>query len=131
VGTTSPARTLSITNPNTSVLTVTSISVTAPFGLAANSCGSSISAGGTCQVSLTFNPTTDTNAIGTNETGKVTIVDNGKTASQTVALSGTAYGTPTSTGPVVSFVSPTSRAVILEPAIANESWLSLVDSAVR
>src|SRR5579862_7730158 len=79
VGTTSPAKTLLITNPNTSALTVTSIRVTAPFGLAGNSCGSSISAGGRCQVSLTFNPTTDINPLATSQTGMVTVVDNGKT----------------------------------------------------
>jgi Galactose oxidase, central domain/Kelch motif len=100
VGSVSAAKTITITNPNISALDIVSISAAAPFEVVANSCGSSITAGGHCQVSVTFNPTTDSSPAGTTEVGKLTVADDGKTASQSVSLSGVAFGavpTPTST----------------------------------
>ena len=94
VGTVSATRTVTITNPNVLALAIASISTTGPFQVITNACGSSISPGGNCQVGVTFNPTTDTNSAGTVETGKLVVADDGKTASQTLTLSGTAFGNP-------------------------------------
>ena len=60
--------------------------------ITANSCGSSVPANSTCQVSVTFNPTTDSTASGTTETGKLTFTDNGQVPTQTVTLTGIAFG---------------------------------------
>ena len=94
VGTVSATRTVTITNPNVLALAIASISTTGPFQVITNACGSSISPGGNCQVGVTFNPTTDTNSAGTVETGKLVVADDGKTASQTLTVSGTAFGNP-------------------------------------
>ena len=91
VGTVSQPKTLTITNPNVLTLDITSIVVASPFQKVADSCGSSISAGGSCSVSVTFNPTTPSNPSGTTETAKLTVTDDGKTAAQTVSLSGVAF----------------------------------------
>jgi hypothetical protein len=113
----SAAKTVTITNPNILALDVSSISATAPFEVIANSCGSSISAGGNCQVSMTFNPTTDTSATGTSEIGKLTVTDDGKTASQSVTLSGTAFGAvPTATATPTATPTATATATATDTA---------------
>ncbi|MGA8794975.1 choice-of-anchor D domain-containing protein, partial [Candidatus Binatus sp.] len=85
VGSVSAVKTVTITNPNIVPVNVGSMSATVPFELVSDSCGSAISAGGNCQVSVTFNPTTDTNSTRTVETGKLIVSDDGKTASQSVS----------------------------------------------
>ena len=106
VGTVSSAKTVTITNPNIVALGIASISAAAPFNMVANSCGSSISASGNCQVSVTFNPTTDSTP---GQTGKLTITDSGKTPSQSVNLSGTAFGPgPTATPTITATPTPSS-----------------------
>jgi len=87
VGSVSAVKSVTLTNPNILPLDISSITATVPFAVVANSCGSAISAGGNCQVSATFNPT-DSDPIGTTETGKLTVTDDGKTGSQMVSLSG-------------------------------------------
>ena len=109
VGSVSATKSVTITNPNAVALAVSSITVPAPFEKVADSCEPSISAGANCQVSVTFNPTTDTSPTGTAETAKLTIADNGKTASQTVNLSGTAFGVvPTPTATATATATPTA-----------------------
>ena len=73
VGAASAIKTVTITNPNILPLDISSISAPLPFEVVANLCGSSISASGNCQVSVAFNPTTDTSLTGTAETGKLTV----------------------------------------------------------
>ena len=82
VGSVSATKSVTITNPNILPLNITSIGTATPFDVVANTCGSSIAAGGNCQVSMTFNPTTDSSPAGTTQTGKLIVTDNGKTASQ-------------------------------------------------
>jgi hypothetical protein len=102
VGSVSPPKTVTVTNSNVVALSISSISATLPFNLLTNSCGSSIPAGGSCQVSLTFNPTGDSKTTGTTQTGKLTVSDNGKTPSQSVSLSGVAFGAPPSATPTAT-----------------------------
>jgi hypothetical protein len=105
----SATKTVTITNPNILALDISSISTSPPFKVITNSCGSSISAAGNCQVSVTFNPTTDSNPAGTVQTGKLAVTDNGKTATQSVSLSGTAFGAvPTATATATATASPTA-----------------------
>jgi sugar lactone lactonase YvrE len=100
VGTMSAVQTLTLTNPGTAALSVTSIVVSGDFALTQN-CGSSVAAGAHCTLSVTFTPT----AAGT-RTGAVTITDNANGSPQTVALSGTGAVSAV-TAPTVT-LSPTS-----------------------
>jgi len=85
-GTTSAAQTVTLSNTGSAVLTVANIAISGDFS-EANNCGNSVTAGGSCTISVTFTPS----AAGT-RTGTLTITDNnnGATGStQTVSLTGT------------------------------------------
>ena len=82
VGTTSSALPITVENAASVPVAVTSVTVTPPFDLAANGCGSSIAANSDCALSVTFKPTQAGAASGT-----LSIVDAAGT--QTVILSGT------------------------------------------
>jgi len=69
VNTTSAPQTVTLSNSNQAAVTFSSIATSGPYAITANSCGSSVPAQSTCQVSVTFNPTTDSNPNGTTETG--------------------------------------------------------------
>jgi parallel beta-helix repeat protein len=88
-GASSAAQTVTVSNPTGSAAAVSSIAVTGDFKQT-NNCGSSIAAGGSCTVSVTFTPT----AAGT-RTGTLTVNAGGVT--NTVSLSGTG----TAPGPVL------------------------------
>jgi hypothetical protein len=81
IGTSSLALPITVENSATAAVPVTSISVTPPFVLAANACGSSLAANSDCGLSVTFAPTQAGAAAGT-----LTLVDSAGT--QTVVLSG-------------------------------------------
>ena len=120
VGSVSAIKSVTITNPNILPLDIMAIGATAPFTVVANSCGASISAGGNCQVSVTFNPTTDSNPTGTVQIGKLNVADNGKTSSQSVTLSGTAFGAvPTATETATATATTTTTATATETATAT------------
>src|SRR5713226_6839552 len=86
LGTTSAAKTVTLTNSGGATLTISSITVTGDFAQI-NTCGTSVAAGANCTISVTFTPTT----TGT-RSGTLSITDNAKNSPQAVALSGT--GTP-------------------------------------
>jgi hypothetical protein len=88
-GTTSAAQTVTVANPTGSAASVSSISASGDFSQT-NTCGSSITAGGSCTVSVKFAPT----ATGT-RTGSLTVNAGGVTS--TVSLTGTG----TAPGPVL------------------------------
>ncbi len=94
VGATSGAQTVTVSNTGIAAAAVSSVSVTGAFGQT-NTCGSSIAAGGSCTVGVTFTPT----ATGTT-TGTLTVASNATNPSLTVALSGT--GNTTSGGTPVN-----------------------------
>ena len=110
VDTISPSQTVTLSNSSLVALSITSTTITGPFAIVANTCDSSVPASSSCQVSVTFNPTTDTNHNGTTETGKLTFVDDGQATTQTVSLTGIAFGTP---------ASPTPTATATETATAT------------
>src|SRR5271156_2953173 len=102
VGTISAPQTVTLTNSNAVAVTFTSIATSGPFAITSNSCDSSVPASSTCQVSVTFNPVTDSNAKGTSETGKLTFTDDAQRSTQSASLVGVATGavataTPTAT----------------------------------
>jgi hypothetical protein len=87
VGHTSAGKTFTVANTGTTVLSITGIGITGTDAgdfSEINSCGSSLGAGKSCSISLTFTP----RAKGS-RTGAVSISDNGGGSPQTVSLSGT------------------------------------------
>ncbi|MGB8411785.1 MAG: choice-of-anchor D domain-containing protein [Candidatus Binatus sp.] len=122
VDTISSPLTVTLSNSSLVALSITSTTVTGPFAIVANTCDSSVPASSSCQVSVTFNPTTDTNHNGTTETGKLTFVDNGKATHQTVSLTGIAFGTapsPTPTATATPTVTATATATPTVTATAT------------
>ncbi len=110
-GSTSAAQTVTVTNPGTSAVSVSSVSVTGQF-TQTNTCGSSIAAGGSCTVSVKFAPTS-----GGALTGTLSVATSAPGSPLTVALSGTgvtattnlALGQPaTASSYYETYVPPTS-----------------------
>ena len=87
VGTTTAAQTATLMNTGNGALSITGISITGtnPTDFAqTNTCGSSLAAGASCTVSVTFTP-----ASAANFTASLSIADNASGSPQTLALSGT------------------------------------------
>ncbi len=82
VGSTSAAQTVKLTNSGTAVLNLTSIAATGDFAVS-QSCGTSLAAGGSCTLSVTFTPTSTGSLNGT-----LSITDNATGSPQTVSLTG-------------------------------------------
>jgi hypothetical protein len=86
LGTASSPQTLTLKNTGTATLTITSFVVSGDFSQT-NTCGSSVAAGASCSISVTFKPT-----CSGLRTGTVTITDNASPATQTASLTGTGAG---------------------------------------
>jgi hypothetical protein len=88
VGTTSAAKSITVKNVGTALVTFTGFSIagTNPgdYQISGNTCGSSIAGGASCVVSIQFKPT----ATGTRK-GTLRVADNGGGSPQTAALTGT------------------------------------------
>lgn len=82
LGSTSPVGTVGLQNTGSAALSITSLSIAGDFAQT-NNCGSSLAAGASCTVNVTFTPT----ALG-NRTGTLTFGDNASPATQTVSLYG-------------------------------------------
>ena len=116
VGTTSAAQSVTLTNSGNAALSVTGVTLAGTNASAfaqSNTCGSSVAAGGTCTISVTFTPT----ASGS-DTASVSIADNASGSPQGVSLSGT--GTTT-----VASLSPTSVSFGNEPIDVTSSAQSV------
>jgi uncharacterized repeat protein (TIGR01451 family) len=83
VGTTSAPQSVTLTNGGSSALSITSIAVAGDFAQT-NTCGSSVAAGASCTISVTFTPTASGSRSGT-----LTITDGGVGSPRVVTLSGT------------------------------------------
>lgn len=94
-GTTSAAKTVTLTNNLSTALAISSVTTSTDFGQT-NTCGTSVPAKGKCTISVTFTPS----IIGA-ETGTLTLTDGASNSPQTVSLAGT--------GIVQAAVSPTSE----------------------
>jgi hypothetical protein len=92
VDTTSTAQTATLKNTGTADITISGISASAPFGQT-NNCPSTLPAGQSCQIQVTFQPTQNGQANGT-----LSVTDNAPNSPQTVALSGT--GTKITLSPI-------------------------------
>jgi Abnormal spindle-like microcephaly-assoc'd, ASPM-SPD-2-Hydin len=86
LGATGPAKAVTLTNTGSVTLNISSITTSGDFAQAASTkpCGSTLAAGKSCIIKVTFTPT----ALGT-RTGTLTLTDNSPSSPQTVALSGT------------------------------------------
>jgi phospholipase C len=83
VGTTSPAKTITMSNSTPSPVTLGSITISGPFA-ETNTCGASIAANGTCTITVTYTPT----ATGT-QTGTITTLAADFLSPFTTKLTGT------------------------------------------
>src|SRR5437667_6487847 len=96
IGTTSAAKNVTLKNTGTAILTISSIAITGTNAgnfAQTHTCGSSLAAGASCGISVTFRPT----ASGT-RTAAVSISDNAAGSPQKVTLSG--IGTTAKLSPV-------------------------------
>src|SRR5262249_3351016 len=93
LGTTSPAKVVTLTKTGAGTPNISSISIKGDFTIGSKTCGTTVAPGASCTVSVTFTPT----LIGVRN-GTLTFNDNAPTNPQTVALTGT--GTQISISPV-------------------------------
>ncbi len=82
IGTTSAPAVVKLTNSGTAALSISGVAITGDFAQT-NNCGTSLAANASCQLNITFTPTT----YGP-RTGFLTIADSATTAKQEVSLSG-------------------------------------------
>jgi hypothetical protein len=87
LNTTSGSQAVTVSNTGTASAAISSVAVSGDF-LQTNTCGTSIAAGSSCTVNVSFRPT----ASGT-RTGTLTITSNATNSPTTVALTGTGQGT--------------------------------------
>ncbi len=126
IGTTSPAQTATLTNTGNASLTITSITAPADYG-ETNTCGSSLAAGSSCTINVTFVP-----AKSGTLSGNVTITDNAAgSATQKIAVSGTGtamYVNPASLNFGTVNLGATSAAQVV--SVTNESSSSVSITSV-
>src|SRR5579864_7171268 len=84
VGSTSTAEAATLQNNLNTSLTITSIVASGDFAVPSNTCGSSVPAGGQCQIAVTFTPT----QLGI-RSGSLTVRDSANNSPQTISLLGT------------------------------------------
>ncbi|HXJ94619.1 MAG TPA: choice-of-anchor D domain-containing protein [Terriglobia bacterium] len=82
VGTNSTSKTATVTNLGTGLLSVTGIAASGDYSQT-NNCGSTLSAGASCTITVTFTPTAPGNRFGT-----VTLTDSDGSGSQVLGLTG-------------------------------------------
>ncbi len=90
MGTTSAAQPVTLSNTGTATLTIGGITAGGDFAQT-NTCGTSVAAGASCLINVTFSPA----AVGS-RTGTLSVADNAANSPQTIGLAGTglAAGTP-------------------------------------
>jgi hypothetical protein len=93
VGTTSPAKSVTLSNTGKATLKVASIATTGDFAQT-NNCKSSLAPGKNCTISVTFKPTSAGSRNGT-----LSVSDNAAGSPQAVSLSGTGNGNQVSVLP--------------------------------
>jgi len=93
-GVTSAGKTVTITNSGTATLNIGSIATSGDFAQVTSTkpCGSTLAAGASCKIKVTFTPT----QLGA-RTGAITITDNAANSPQSVPLSGTGVAQATLT----------------------------------
>jgi probable HAF family extracellular repeat protein len=131
ISTASPAKTVTLTNVGTTTLTITAIAITgtnADDFAQTHTCGSSLAAGASCTVSVTFSPT----QIG-KRTGTLSVTDNAPGSPQKVTLNGigtTAKLSPTSLNFGSVAVGTTSTAKTVTLTNVGTTTLSITGIAI-
>jgi len=110
-----PPKAVTVTNTGTGALSISSIAMTGPF-TETNTCGTSLAAGASCQISVTFVPT----AVGT-VSGALSLTDSAAGSQQTVDLTGTGLPpcvlrTNAASAAVVRGLSDATQFTISDPA---------------
>jgi hypothetical protein len=100
VGTASAGQAITLSNTGSAALRLMGIAVALPF-TQTNTCGSSLSAGATCTINVTFAPTTEGDF-----SSNLSIADNANGSPQVVALSGTGVASPPLCVPVGGMCGP-------------------------
>jgi hypothetical protein len=83
LGATSAPQAVTLTNNGTATLSIAGIAPNGDFAIPTKTCGTSLAAGASCTITLTFTPT----AVGL-RTGALTVTDNAAGSPHTVSLSG-------------------------------------------
>jgi hypothetical protein len=112
VGTTSAAQPVTLSNSGGAPLTINSITASGDFAQTTD-CSSSLAAGASCTINVTFTPT----ATG-NRTGTLTINDDAAGNPHTVALSGMGTAPPDTTPPTITITAPTNTTYTPNQAVA-------------
>jgi hypothetical protein len=104
VGTTAAAKSVTVKNTGTATLNISSIATSGDFAqtTVATSCGSTLAAGKSCLIKITFTPT----QVGA-RSGNITITDNAPNSPQKVPLSGTGTAQTTLTPTTVTYAART------------------------
>ena len=111
LNTTSAAQTITLSNPGTATLAISSISLTGSSSSAyarTTTCGATLAAGANCTISVTFTPTAASTLV-----AAISVADNAGGSPQSVALSGTATNPATfalAASPATQAVNPGSAA---------------------
>lgn len=85
VGTTSGSQTVTVTSVGTATTTISNITASSNFSHTSN-CTASLAPGATCQIYVTFSPTTSGTI-----TGSITVTSDGTGSPQTISLNGTGF----------------------------------------
>ncbi|HLI77391.1 MAG TPA: choice-of-anchor D domain-containing protein, partial [Acidobacteriaceae bacterium] len=120
VGTTSAAQTVTLSNTGGMALAISSITVAAPYSQT-NTCGTSLAAGASCTINVTFSPTVAGNAPAT-----LTIADNLRSGPVTIALSGAGQDFAVASSPSTASVSAGSSASFTI-SVAPQGGVGFVD----
>jgi len=129
VGVTSLPKIVTLTNTGAVTLSITSITTSGDFGQIASlkPCGSTLAAGKSCQIKVTFTPT----QLGL-RAGTLTLTDSASNSPQTVPLSGT--GTAQATLTPATRVYPTQKVGTSSPAkvftLSNKQNVALTSIAI-
>ena len=83
VGTTSPAKTVTLFNAGLSTLHISKVSISGDFSLQSNGCGTTLASGASCKLSVVFKPT-----VAGTRTGGLFVADDALRSPQTISLSG-------------------------------------------
>ena len=131
IGTSSPAKSVTLKNTGTASLTITSIAITGTNAgdfAQTHTCGSSLAAGASCTISVTFKPT----ASGT-RSAALSVTDNAAGSPQKVTLSGigtTAKLSPTSLNFCTVAIGTTSAAKTVTLTNVGTTSLSITGIAI-
>lgn len=118
----SPARVVTFSNPNRAAVNIQQVSTSGPFRLTANYCGSVLAPKKTCTISVSFSPATASKPSGTKQTGKLTVVGEGRVPHRSVKLVGIATGPdsdPSPTATATNTATPTDTPAASPTATAT------------